>query len=54
MSNLGLEEDPRLVRIFNEFDRKKDEAMEIKMIELAEQEAQLQKWALKLDQQELE
>ena len=28
MSNLGLEEDPRLVRIFNEFDRKKDEAME--------------------------
>ena len=28
MSNLGLEEDPRLVRIFNEFDRKRDEAME--------------------------
>lgn len=28
MTNLGLEDDPRLVRIFNEFDRKKDEAME--------------------------
>ena len=27
MTNLGLEDDPRLVRIFNEFDRKKDEAM---------------------------
>ena len=25
MANLGFEDDPRLVRIFNEFDRKKDE-----------------------------
>lgn len=32
----------------------KEEAMDIELAELAEREAQLQKWALKLDQQESE
>ena len=34
--------------------KKKDEQVELELVELAEKEAKLQQWALQLDQQESE
>ena len=34
--------------------KKKEEALELSLVEMAEKEAMLQKWALRLDQQESE